>query len=447
VTTDGEIAAFVEVIARFGDDPAHHEDVAEALIHKGDRLRNLHRHGEAVDTYDDLLCRFADNDALRPYVVRALASKVATLRDHGRNEDLAVAEAEEASFAESSEPAITTAEIKLAARRRQGWATDMAESELVIASFADSTDPARIREVAAALVHRSDCLVYYDDAYDDAVDAYQEVVDRYGSSTDPAVLRLVAQALFMKHHVLSTWLGQVGFDVYDDLVDRFSDAADPTLRSYVAAALRGKGEAFSRLGDVQRAIAVCDDVVTRFGDDPTLGYQCAWALVSKATKLIRLTELEEAVALCDDVLARFGDVSESVAKDFLPSPQVPWYPPTLGYELLRESVAGALLTKAEAFSQLDRPNEAITFCDEVVARYGAEYRLKEIVAWALIHKGDTLGRSGRLKEAITAYDEVVALWKQGVGSGELTAMARSRKRVARFRRLIAALAFWKRANR
>ena len=82
-------------------------------------------------------------------------------------------------------------------------------------------------------------------------------------------------------------LGQMGKNeeeirVYDEVVSRFGDSTDLALREQVAKALKNKGVTFRQMGKNEEEIRVYDDVVARFGDptDLALREQVANALTA-----------------------------------------------------------------------------------------------------------------------------------------------------------------------
>ena len=70
----GTLSAYEEVIHRFGtgDSPVFRDQVAMALFGKGLTLRMLDRPREALDTWDDAVCRFEENEPARPRVLAEL---------------------------------------------------------------------------------------------------------------------------------------------------------------------------------------------------------------------------------------------------------------------------------------------------------------------------------------------------------------------------------------
>ena len=115
----------------------------------------------------------------------------------------------------------------------------------------------------------------------------------------------------------------------------------------------------------------------------------ASAMGCKGFALATLDRPEDAVAACDEVVARFGNAEEAS---------------------LRVEVARALGNKGVALGKLDRPEESISVYDQVVSRFGdaEEASLREVVARALVNTGVTLGKLYRPEEEMSVYDQVVA---------------------------------------
>ena len=66
-----------------------------------------------------------------------------------------------------------------------------------------------------------------------------------------------------------------------------------------------------------------------------------------------LDRFEEGIAVCDDLIARFGSASELT---------------------LCKQVAGALVAKEARLEMLDRDAEAIAVYDDLIARFGKRFR-------------------------------------------------------------------------
>lgn len=212
-----------------------------------------------------------------------------------------------------------------------------------------------------------------------------------------------------------------------------NDSAAPAFQVPVAVALVGKGVALGELNRPEKAVAVYDEVVARFGGSQhtELQEQIAWALIHKGAILGELNRPEKAVAVYDEVVARFGgsqhpELQEQVASALVnkgialgklerPEDEIAVYNEVVerfsGSEEteLQKQVAWALFDKGVVLGQLERPEDEIAVYDEVVERFGSseETELLEQVARALVNKGVTLGQLNRLEDAIIVYSEVV----------------------------------------
>src|SRR5258707_32783 len=83
---------------------------------------------------------------------------------------------------------------------------------------------------------------------------------------------------------------------------------------------------------------------------PTMSEMIAKALLDKGLKLASSHHGEEAIAVYEDLLTRFGDATTELA--------------------LRELVAKALLNKGATLGTLGRTGEAIAAYDDLLGRFG-----------------------------------------------------------------------------
>jgi tetratricopeptide (TPR) repeat protein len=229
------------------------------------------------------------------------------------------------------------------------------------------------------------------DRHDDAIDAFDELIRRFGDRPDLPLAEQVARALFYKGVSLGALARSLeAVEVYDDLLRRFDDRPELSFAEQVAKALFNKGFTFHVLDRRPEEVEVYDDLIRRFGDRPEqlLAAQVARALVNKGLTLDALHRTVEAVEVCDDVIRRFGH-----------HPELP----------LTEQVAKALVSKGVMLNALDKNPEAIEVYDEVIHRFGnrPELSLAEGVVRALVNKGFTLDALDRTVEAVEVYDDVI----------------------------------------
>ena len=134
---------------------------------------------------------------------------------------------------------------------------------------------------------------------------------------------------------------------------------------------------------------VDDDLAERSQGSPGESAERAARELFKTTVALNvLNRAEDTVEACDEVIRRFGE-SE------IPAVLV-W-------------VAKALANKGTTLSELNRPQDALEAYGEVIRRFGRSETpaLLDSVATALVNKGAVLGALNRPQDALEASDEVV----------------------------------------
>ena len=260
----------------------------------------------------------------------------------------------------------------------------------LVRRFGESSDETLRRQAAGALINKGNRLVALDRG-EEGIAVYDEVARRFGEAVESDLRQRVARGLLYKAWALTGLnRGEEAIAAYDELTRRFSEAVEPKLTETFALALFYRGGVLRVLGREEEAIAAYDDIVRRFGDatDPALRQQIATALVNKAWTLGSLRRYEEAIMACEEVVRHVGEAAE------------------LG---LQEQCAIALVNLGWNLGELSRNEEAAAMYDEVLRRFGdaPELGLRESVAMALVNKGTALGRLKRSEEAIAAYDEAL----------------------------------------
>ncbi len=255
--------------------------------------------------------------------------------------------------------------------------------------FGQSSNPAFLEAVATTLFNKGVTLGRMNRP-EDALGAYEEVVLRFGQSKNLAALESVAMALFNKGVTLARMNRlQDALDAYEEMVRGFGKSKNPAVLASVAKALFNKGMLLGGMNRIQEALGALEEVVSRFGQstDTALPELVADAIVYKGDALERLNRPQDALAAWDDVLFRFGQ-SEN--------------------QHLLEQVAVALVNKGAVFAQLNRPQDALAACDEMLRLFGQNENLEilEGVAKTLFNKGCALRELRRPQDALVAWEEV-----------------------------------------
>ena len=155
-------------------------------------------------------------------------------------------------------------------------------------------------------------------------------------------------------------------------------------------AVSGRGSAPGAVAQTTAAgMRVDDDRAERSQESPGESAERAARELFKTTAAANvLNRAEDTVEACDEVIRRFG-------KSEIPAVLV-W-------------VAKALVNKGTALSELKRPQDALEAYGEVIRRFGRSETpaLLDSVATALVNKGAVLGALNRPQDALEACDEVV----------------------------------------
>lgn len=273
--------------------------------------------------------------------------------------------------------------------------------------------------------------------FEEAIEACEEIVARFGSSDHPSVIERVAEARLNKGAILAE-LGRMeeAIRVFDDIV-RYSARHDGlgNTDDHLAAALTNKGLALANLGRTAEAVEAFDEVVARFGrsDLPDVLEKVSRAVFNKGTALSELGRNEdalrtysEAVELMDrsvapevverafkacvnkaGVQAGLGRLDESLET----------YDEALkllaAHEAIskREHEARVFLNRAESLRRLNRVSEALDACNEalcLVDSEGANARETELTAETLFEKAVVLEGMGQHEEALNSYSDLIA---------------------------------------
>ena len=207
---------------------------------------------------------------------------------------------------------------------------------------------------------------------EDALIALEDVVHRFGESSEPDDLLLVAAVLLAKGAILDLSNRVVeALAVWEEIIRRFGDSDLPETLQLVAMALVGKGNSLDRLDKTGEALVVWDEAVRRFGQSgtPSVLPEVAMSLVNKGAALGKLNRPLEALAACDEVIKRFGESDTPTVLD---------------------QIAMALLNKESILLALNRPAEALAACNQMVHRFGESesLRLRASTELALLARAD-----------------------------------------------------------
>ena len=119
---------------------------------------------------------------------------------------------------------------------------------------------------------------------EEAISAYNELIDRFATRREPEVALLVAQAMLAKGSAYGQrkrW--DVALVAFGTLIARYGQAESQELLVQVAKAMLAKGAALVQLDQLELASGVLRDVVSKFGGT---GDAAAQEVVSEAENLL-----------------------------------------------------------------------------------------------------------------------------------------------------------------
>lgn len=221
---------------------------------------------------------------------------------------------------------------------------------------------------------------------DEAIDALQQVIDRYSDNADPAHRELMAFALtYLGGRLVDLGRPAEAMTAFQQVVERYSDDFSAELRQQVAKSLAGLGGVLADLNPAE-AIRTFQQIIDRYGraPAPALREQVATAMNGQAGALIDLGRPDEAISAFQQVIDRYGED---------PTPE------------MRKQIAVAL----HNIGQLDQPAEAVVAYQQIVDRYGDDPapELRNLVAVALHNLGGKLTELDRTAEALVVHQQII----------------------------------------
>ena len=172
----------------------------------------------------------------------------------------------------------------------------------------------------------------------------------------------------------------------DTVLREEGDSEDPVASRRVAEALARKAAALRKLGSVDQAVNVWDELIGRYNGEtsPTASVMVMTALLWKARALEQIGRYPESLA----AVAELVELSQRQAED-----DARW--------LL---VVRALAVRVRALVALGSVDAAVGCAEEIFVRAGParEPELRQWAAWALEHESRLLIANAQVDRALTA---------------------------------------------
>ena len=178
----------------------------------------------------------------------------------------------------------------------------------VVATY--DADPDRLNVVLAAKIVRATLHVRLGRRHREALELFNDIVNRYGHDARPFLARHVAKAMLNKGTLLAripkTW--RLALRAWQTLITRFASSDDSTVRGAVATAYSKIAAVQMRHGLADEALVACDEAVAYAEDCGNAEARAhAYALLVKSCAQRRLGRVDDALESQDELDNRFGD--------------------------------------------------------------------------------------------------------------------------------------------
>ena len=172
-------------------------------------------------------------------------------------------------------------------------------------------------ELAASMFSKGLALRKMDKKFE-AIEAYSNLIDKFGSSDDRDILFQVAKTMFNKG--LALWNMDKKFEAieeYDNLIDKFVSSDDPATLFQVAKTMFNKGFSLRKMDKNFEAIEEYDNLIDKFGssDDPAILLQVANSMFNKGLALFAMDKKSEAIQIFINIIKKFGSAQENMMQN------------------------------------------------------------------------------------------------------------------------------------
>ena len=197
-------------------------------------------------------------------------------------------------------------------------------------------------------MHRGSALVRLG-RDEDAIDAWGELVARFGGSDAPVLIGYVSSGLERKA-AAARRLERLdeAVDAYDEIIVRFTDSEFPPMRQQADIALSNKAFVLMLQGRIAESIVVANAAVARL-DQADAPAELAIAVLNLGGALAKEDRLDEAMTLLDTLIER-------LTGDETPELQTP--------------LILAISNKVELLSMMGRSDDAVALHTELVESFG-----------------------------------------------------------------------------
>lgn len=223
------------------------------------------------------------------------------------------------------------------------------------------------------------------------IECYQAIEDRFATSSEQAVRRLVAQAM-INLSVTYTQNNQVeqAINTYQETIQRYGDDDNLSLREQVAKAMFNLGFTYNKNKQVDQSIDAYQTLIRLYGDDNSHQQQnqVVKAMIMLGIIYSQNNQIDKAISTYQKIIQIYGN-------DHNP--------------LLREQVAQTILILGMTYGEKNQPEQAIKNYTTLIQRYSDDDSpvLREQVANAINHLGVVYSQNNQIDKAIKSYKTLI----------------------------------------
>jgi tetratricopeptide (TPR) repeat protein len=237
---------------------------------------------------------------------------------------------------------------------------------------------------------------------DQQIAALDDVIARYDRDSDRHTQEIVLDA---REQRLIAYRDQDDFpgalEACDELLERYARETHNNINDAVARTLIRKGDILNKLGKPAQELGCYDRVIATWADDDfcLLRKHAAEALLAKAVALNEADQAGAEMECYDELVRRYENDEDEIVRAVAAD------------ALVHKGLSLRAIAKdaAEDTGILETDGEVACY-DRVLERYGAEtsHGMRRALSAAYFHKGESLLETGRRAEAADCFDEVIA---------------------------------------
>lgn len=262
------------------------------------------------------------------------------------------------------------------------------------------TDISTIKTATSSSSNEADLMLmlegaddfYLQDKFSQAIEGYAQVIERFQSSTETALLEQVAMAMF--NQAIS--YGQIGDTMkalqgYAQVIERFQNSPETALLQLVAIAILNQATTYRQIGDTTKALQGYAQAIERFQNIPGTASLMAIAAIGQANTYEQIGDTTKALQGYAQVIERFQNSQETA---------------------LLEQVAKAMVNQAAIYEKIGDTTKALQGYAQVIERFqNSKKTVLFKVAVAMVNQAHLLAATQQWPQATEKYQHTLSYLK------------------------------------